>query len=184
GLKFLWSASSSCLLVGFVSSGSYSYPCMRPQSQQQFDQCDQRGRGTWATANCRATATIGFLARGACGEGSFSEDLSPFYNRFVIGLEADQTPGQFHQRSAQARIAMFGDATLQARVAATVLSGAEPGITANLASITKAPPIANLSIDDHTGHQAQSTRLLWSGGALQLDREGSDLLLQRHQDRL
>jgi len=70
------------LLVGFVSSGSYSYPCMRPQSQQQFDQCDQRGRGTWATANCRATATIGFLARGACGEGSFSEDRSPFYNRF------------------------------------------------------------------------------------------------------
>jgi len=31
----------SFLLVGFVSSGSYSYPCMRPQSQQQFDQCDQ-----------------------------------------------------------------------------------------------------------------------------------------------
>jgi hypothetical protein len=28
------------LLVGFVSSGSYSYPCLRPQSQQQFDQCD------------------------------------------------------------------------------------------------------------------------------------------------
>src|SRR5436309_2895045 len=36
-----------CLLVCF-SSGSYSYPCLRPQSQQQFDQCDQRGRGTWA----------------------------------------------------------------------------------------------------------------------------------------
>jgi hypothetical protein len=31
----------SFLLVGFVSSGSYSYPCLRPQSQQQFDQCDQ-----------------------------------------------------------------------------------------------------------------------------------------------
>ena len=29
------------LLVGFISNGSYSYPSLRPQSQQQFDQCDQ-----------------------------------------------------------------------------------------------------------------------------------------------
>jgi len=32
------------LLVGFVSSGSYSYPYLRPQSQQQFDQYDLLGR--------------------------------------------------------------------------------------------------------------------------------------------
>jgi hypothetical protein len=25
----------------FYSSGSYSYPCMSPQRQQQYDQCDQ-----------------------------------------------------------------------------------------------------------------------------------------------
>jgi hypothetical protein len=36
-----------CSLVCF-SNGSYSYPYLRPQSQQQFDQCDQGGRGTWA----------------------------------------------------------------------------------------------------------------------------------------
>jgi hypothetical protein len=26
---------------GFISSGSYSYPCMSPQRQQQFDLYDQ-----------------------------------------------------------------------------------------------------------------------------------------------
>jgi hypothetical protein len=25
----------------FFSSGSYSYPCVRPWPQQQYDQCDQ-----------------------------------------------------------------------------------------------------------------------------------------------
>jgi hypothetical protein len=36
------------LLVGFVSSGSYSYPYLRPQSQQQFDQCDLLEEELWA----------------------------------------------------------------------------------------------------------------------------------------
>jgi hypothetical protein len=47
-VEVFWSVSSSLLLVGFVSSGSYSYPYLRPQSQQQFDQYDLFGRGTWA----------------------------------------------------------------------------------------------------------------------------------------
>jgi len=35
-------ASSSVFARWFCfSSGSYSYPYLRPQSQQQFDQCDQ-----------------------------------------------------------------------------------------------------------------------------------------------
>jgi hypothetical protein len=36
------------LLVGFVSNGSYSYPYLRPQSQQQFDQYDQVEEELWA----------------------------------------------------------------------------------------------------------------------------------------
>src|SRR5438067_13934260 len=106
-----------------------------------------------STASLAGHGHDGFLARRPSGEGTFSKDRSPFYNRFVIGLEADQTPGEFHQRSAQARIAMFGHATLQAAVAATVFAGAKPSVAGNLAPITKAAPIANLSIDDHTGHQ-------------------------------
>ena len=86
------------------------------------------------------------------GEGTFSEDLSPFHDRFVIGLEPNQTPGQFHQRSAQTRIAVFGHAALQSRIAAGVFAGAEPGVAGHLAPITEAMPIANLSIDNHTGH--------------------------------
>src|SRR6266540_5628737 len=43
------------------SSGSYSYPCMRPQSQQQFDQCDQRGRGTWARVQSKPTLAKSIL---------------------------------------------------------------------------------------------------------------------------
>jgi hypothetical protein len=39
---FLGALPLPFLLVGFCfSSGSYSYPYLRPQSQQQFDQCDQ-----------------------------------------------------------------------------------------------------------------------------------------------
>jgi hypothetical protein len=56
---FPWSVSSSLLLVGFVSSGSYSYPYLRPQSQQQFDQCDLFGRGTFWRAQSKPTHAKG-----------------------------------------------------------------------------------------------------------------------------
>ena len=35
----------------------------------------------------------GFLARSPSGQRTFSEGCSPFYNWFVIELEADQAPG-------------------------------------------------------------------------------------------
>ena len=66
---------------------------------------------------------------------------------------------------------MFGHATLQARVAATVFAGAEAGITGNLAPIIEPAPIANLPIDHYAGQFAQAARWLSSGGTLQLERE-------------
>ncbi len=64
---------------------------------------------------------------------------------------------------------MLSHATLQARVAATVLSGTQSGVTTHLPPVVEAVPIPDLSINDHTGHQAQSARLLWIRGALQLE---------------
>src|SRR5206468_261544 len=75
-------------------------------------------------------------------------------------------------------------ATSQARVAATVLSKAESGVTGNLPAVAEAAPIANLPIDDHTGHQAQSAWLVECSGRLQLKSQRADLFLQRKQDGL
>ena len=65
----------------------------------------------------------GFLARGAGGQGAFGQDLSPFHHRPVVGLEADQPPGQLYQRSSQTRVAVLRHAALEPCLAATVLSG-------------------------------------------------------------
>ena len=97
--------------------------------------------------------------------------------RLVVRLEADQSPGQFHQGSAQTRIAVFGHAALQPRIAATVFAWAKTGVAGNLTTIVKPMPITNLPIDHYAGHLAQSTRLVWSGSVLQLQREDGDLFL-------
>ena len=90
----------------------------------------------------------GFFARGSSGQRSFGQDLSPFYDWFVVRLEADQSPGQFHQGSSQARVAMFGHATLQPGVATGVFARAKPGVTANLTAIVK--PVANRQSPDRS----------------------------------
>src|SRR5213592_499554 len=79
---------------------------------------------------------------------------------------------------------MFGYATLQTGVAATVLARAEAGVAGDLAPIAEAAPITDLPVDDHAGHFPQPTWLLWSGGALQLSCESADLFLQSNQDWL
>src|SRR6266496_3547821 len=123
----------------------------------------------WFAAPCAHVSQIngqlarhghdGFLARCSSGERSFSQDLPPFDHRLVIGLKADQSPSQFHQGSSESGVAVFSHAALQARVAATVLSGAESGVTADLPPVVKPAPITDLSIDDHAGHSAQTARL-------------------------
>ena len=55
-MKFLWSASSSFLLVGFVSSGSYSYPSR--SRARRFDQCDQWKRN-FGAAQSKASNLAG-----------------------------------------------------------------------------------------------------------------------------
>ena len=39
----------------------------------------------------------GFFARGPCRERPFLKHCSPFHDRFVIGLEAHQAPGELDQ---------------------------------------------------------------------------------------
>src|SRR6266404_2825741 len=65
----------------------------------------------------------GLFARGPGGQSAFGQNSSPFHDRFVIGLEADQPPGQFHQRRSQPRVAVLGHAALEPGVTATVFSG-------------------------------------------------------------
>ena len=127
---------------------------------------------------------MAFLRAAPVASAPLARILPPFHDRLVMGLEADQSPSQLHQGSSQARITVFGHAALQPRIAAAVFARAQAGVAANLTTIVKAVPVADLSLDDHAGHFAQSTRLIRSGGALQLQREGSDLLLQRKQNGL
>src|SRR5207249_4716845 len=91
---------------------------------------------------------------------------------------------QFHQGSSESGVAVFSHAALQARVAATVLSGAESGVTADLPPVVKPAPITDLSIDDHAGHSAQTARLFCSSSNLQLKSERTDLFLQREEKGL
>src|SRR5260370_11726090 len=64
----------------------------------------------------------GFFARRTGSERATPQHLFPFEDRLVIRLEAPESPGQLHQRRPQTRITVVGHATLQSRVAATVLS--------------------------------------------------------------
>ena len=48
----------------------------------------------------------GFLSGRTGGKRSFGQDLSPFHDRFVGGLEADQAPGGLDQGGAQPRVAV------------------------------------------------------------------------------
>ena len=59
--------------------------------------------------------------------------LVPFEHRRVMGLKADDPPGQFHQQAADARIAVFGDRTLTAMAAAGVDRGAHAREAGHLA---------------------------------------------------
>src|SRR5439155_8998797 len=79
---------------------------------------------------------------------------------------------------------MFGHATLQPGVAATVLSAAQPSVAGDLPAITEAAPIANLPIDDHAGHLPKPARLFGGSGRLQLKSQRADLFLQHKQDGL
>ncbi len=87
-----------------------------------------------------------FLSGRASGKGAFGQDLAPFYDRFVGGLEADQTPGSLDQRGSQARVAMFGHAALHPSVATGVFSGAEAGVAGGLPPVLKPVPVAHLAV--------------------------------------
>jgi len=60
----------------------------------------------------------GFLAGSSRGQRFFGQQVSPFFNRSIVWLEADQALGCFDQRRSQARIAMFDHAALYAGIAA------------------------------------------------------------------
>ena len=120
----------------------------------------------------------GFFARCAGGELPFAQSPFPFAHRAVVGLETDQSPGQFHQGCSESGIAVFGDAALQSFLPATVFAGTKPGIAGDLPPIVKAMPVADLPIDDDRSHFTQPARRLFSSGVLQLQCELGDLLLQ------
>src|SRR5205814_10267358 len=106
--------------------------------------------------------------------GSGAEGIRGSANIWV-GDGPDAGPIPPEQRASA--IAVFGHAALQPRIAATVFAWAKTGVAGNLTTIVKAMAITNLPIDHYAGHLAQSTRLVWSGSVLQLQREDGDLFL-------
>ena len=69
----------------------------------------------------------GFLSRRAGGPRAGREEGEAFVDGWILRLEADHPPGQFDERTAQARVAMLGDGTGQAFGAAGVFAWAETG---------------------------------------------------------
>src|SRR5512133_3510753 len=110
--------------------------------------------------------------------------MSPFFNRSIVWLEANQTPGCFDQGGSESGVAVFGHATLQPGIAATVFPRAQTGVAANAASITEAMPVAHLPVDHHAGESAKTARLFRVGPGLQLQRQSMDFFFQQEQDRL
>jgi len=125
-----------------------------------------------------------FLARGPGGERAFGQDSSPFHNRPVLGLEADHPPGQLDQGGPQPRVAVLGHASLEPGLATGVFAWAEAGVASDLAPVAEALPGADLAVDHHAGQGAQTARLVWSGGVLQLQGESPDLGFERQEERL
>jgi hypothetical protein len=70
---------------------------------------------------------------------------------------------------------MFGHATLQPGIAATIFPRTQTSVTANAASITEAMPVAYLPVDYHAGKSAKAAWLLGIGRRLQLCGQSADL---------
>jgi hypothetical protein len=57
-------------------------------------------------------SSLTIFACGPGGQSAFSQNASPFHGRFVVGLEADQSQGQFHQGCSEAQVADLGEEDL------------------------------------------------------------------------
>ena len=103
----------------------------------------------------------GFLARGAGGSRSFGEDGEPLVNRWIGGLEANQSPGQFDQCGAQPRVPVLGDRTWHAFGATGVFARTESGVAADLAAVAEAVPL----LAAHSGYRQTRSEAQPSGRA-------------------
>jgi hypothetical protein len=110
--------------------------------------------------------------------------VSPFFNRSIVWLEANQTPGCFDQGGSESGVAMFGHAALHPGIAATVFPRTQTGVTTNAPSIAEAMPVADLPIDYHAGESAKAVWLFRVGRGLQLQRQSVDFFFEQEQDRL
>src|SRR6266540_5576575 len=86
--------------------------------------------------------------------------------------------GTIRSYKPEVRAKLLDGVRRTAKAAAMMAGAPEPEVTLEEGAL------AVVNIDNHTGHQAQTARLLWGRGALQLEREGNDLFLQRKQDGL
>src|SRR6185503_17304929 len=99
-----------------------------------------------------------FLFRGAGGFGIDQHRL-PFFQRWILGLKADTTPGQFDQGSANALVAVLGDGA----AAGFGSTGAHPrthaGKAGHLPAVFKSVPIQYLPLQYLAGQGSDATRL-------------------------
>ena len=100
----------------------------------------------------------GLLACGASGPRPLGEDGQSLTHGRVIGLESDQSPGEFDEARADSGIAMLGYAPLDPLASGTVLSGAEAGVTGDLPAVLEAGPVADFPTEGDSGEFAKATR--------------------------
>ena len=92
----------------------------------------------------------GFPARALAGLG-LAQHRRPLLHPFAFRLPDHQPPGQCDQGRAQARVAGFGDRQPVTGSAAGADAPAPAGVTAHLAAILEAIPVAHFALDQRVG---------------------------------
>ena len=104
----------------------------------------------------------------------------PFLQGWIVRLEPHAPPRQFNQGGAQPPVAVFGDGTVPAFVAAGPHARTHPRQTGHLPPIRKPPPVQNLARQHLAGQRARTVGL-GGGGLLQPLRGRVQLRLHRQQ---
>src|ERR1700758_5032390 len=125
----------------------------------------------------------GFFSLRSRGAGPFGQEVEPFFDRRILGLETHQTPGAFDQGSAQALVTPFGHTARDAFGSTAMFSRTQTGVRTDRAPVREALPGTNLACEYCGGEFADSQRHRARSALFQLTTQKDNLLLHPRKDR-
>src|ERR1700732_3184436 len=100
----------------------------------------------------------GFLSLRSSGAGPFGQEVEPFFDWRILGLETHHAPGAFDQGSAQALVTPFGHTARDAFGSTAMFSRTQTGVRTDRAPIREALPGTNLACHYYGGEFADPER--------------------------